>query len=248
MSRFCSAGAGFLPYLLTFKMASIDIPRQDYIRQKDEQLLATLGYKQEFKRAFTPLEVIDFWSRCSKIWLICGGLWYRLLHHWITALHSFSPFLCHPKWRRPSDGVGGELHHVYLWISLTLSSVVSRECIRIVRWHCHGRACVSCSNFWRCTYDFKFCCRLNPNPKLTALFLDLFIGFSAMEKCFMLARRVYAVRASPCKRTDFYLLDANTIGSIACVASVDWGCAVQIMATVTIGSGGSYGPTSAQLL
>ena len=44
-------------------MASVAIPRQDFIRQKDEQLLATLGYKQEFKRAFTPLEVIDFWSR-----------------------------------------------------------------------------------------------------------------------------------------------------------------------------------------
>jgi amino acid transporter len=86
------------------------------------------------------------------------------------------------------------------------------------------------------------------NPKLKALFLDLFIGFSTMEKCFMLARRMYAVRASPCKRTDFYLPDANTIGLIACVASVDWGCAVQIMATVTIGSGGSYEPTSAQLL
>ena len=45
-------------------MASI--PRQDAIRQKDEQLLATLGYKQEFKRAFTPLEVIDFRLRYPK--------------------------------------------------------------------------------------------------------------------------------------------------------------------------------------
>ena len=50
-------------------MASIDIPRRDSIRKKDEQLLATLGYKQEFKRAFTPLEVIDFWSRYPKFWL-----------------------------------------------------------------------------------------------------------------------------------------------------------------------------------
>jgi len=89
---------------------------------------------------------------------------------------------------------------------------------------------------------------LNLNPKLTALFLDLFICFSAVEKCFVLARRMYAVRVSPCKRPDFYLPDANTIGSIAGVASIDWGCAVQIMAAVTIGSGGSYEPTSAQLL
>ena len=31
--------------------------RQAAIQQADEELLATLGYKQEFKRAFTPLEV-----------------------------------------------------------------------------------------------------------------------------------------------------------------------------------------------
>jgi hypothetical protein len=31
--------------------------RKDVIRKADEELLATLGYKQEFKRAFNPLEV-----------------------------------------------------------------------------------------------------------------------------------------------------------------------------------------------
>jgi len=85
-------------------------------------------------------------------------------------------------------------------------------------------------------------------PKLTALFLDLYIGFSTVEKPFVLARWVYAVRVSPCKRPDFHLLDSNTIGSIAAVASVDWGCAVQIMAAAAISSGGSYEPTSAQIL
>ena len=149
-------------------MASVAIPRQDFIRQKDEQLLATLGYKQEFKRAFTPLEVIDFWSRYPKFWLICEGLWCLLLYHWITALHCVSPFLCHPKWRRPSDGMGGELHSIYLWISLTLSSVVGGECIRIVRWHRHGRACISCSNFWRCTYNFKFFCLSESESKINS--------------------------------------------------------------------------------
>jgi len=86
------------------------------------------------------------------------------------------------------------------------------------------------------------------NPKLTALFLDLHIGLSMVEKSFVLARWVYAVRVSSRKRPDFHLLDSNTIGSIAAVASVDWGCAIQIMAAATIASGGSYGPTSAQLL
>jgi len=34
--------------------------RKDAMRLKDEALLATLGYKQEFKRAFKPLEVRNF--------------------------------------------------------------------------------------------------------------------------------------------------------------------------------------------
>lgn len=33
------------------------LSRADEIRLADEALLADLGYKQEFKRAFTPLEV-----------------------------------------------------------------------------------------------------------------------------------------------------------------------------------------------
>lgn len=34
------------------------IHKKQAIEKADEQLLAELGYKQEFKRAFTPLEVI----------------------------------------------------------------------------------------------------------------------------------------------------------------------------------------------
>lgn len=43
-------------------------------------------------------------------------------------------------------------------------------------------------------------------------------------------------------------LDANTVGSIASVASIDWGCAVQVMAAASIGSGGTFQATDAQLL
>ena len=38
--------------------------RRDEIVGRDEELLARLGYKQEFKRAFTPLEV------CSRLHLL----------------------------------------------------------------------------------------------------------------------------------------------------------------------------------
>ncbi|CDO70392.1 hypothetical protein BN946_scf184999.g32 [Trametes cinnabarina] len=39
---------------------------------------------------------------------------------------------------------------------------------------------------------------------------------------------------------------ANTIGSVASVASIDWGCAVQITAAASIGSGQTYSATNAQ--
>ena len=37
--------------------------RKTAIKRTDEELLATLGYKQEFKRAFTPLEVFGIGFR-----------------------------------------------------------------------------------------------------------------------------------------------------------------------------------------
>ncbi|KAG6837053.1 hypothetical protein H0H93_015624 [Arthromyces matolae] len=43
------------------------------------------------------------------------------------------------------------------------------------------------------------------------------------------------------------MLDANTVGSISAVASIDWGCAVQVMAAASIGSNGAFESTSAQI-
>ncbi|KAG6374015.1 hypothetical protein JVT61DRAFT_4651 [Boletus reticuloceps] len=39
-------------------LPSTTMTRKEAIAIADEKLLAELGYKQEFKRAFTPLEVI----------------------------------------------------------------------------------------------------------------------------------------------------------------------------------------------
>lgn len=44
------------------------------------------------------------------------------------------------------------------------------------------------------------------------------------------------------------LSDSNTIGSIASIASIDWGCAVQVMAAASIGSDLDFEATSAQTL
>lgn len=44
------------------------------------------------------------------------------------------------------------------------------------------------------------------------------------------------------------IIDANTVGTVGAVASIDWGCAVQIMAAASIGSGQTFTATSAQTL
>ena len=71
-------------------MNSEGLSRKELIRQNDEALLASLGYKQEFKRAFTPLEV--WFSRlwpafsvyhCTKL----AGVRNRIFYHWAPAFH-----------------------------------------------------------------------------------------------------------------------------------------------------------------
>ena len=58
---------------------------------------------------------------------------------------------------------------------------------------------------------------------------------------------VYCCSRYPCIFADSLLrIDSNTIGNIASVASVDWGCAVQLMAAVSIGSDMTFIPTTGQ--
>ena len=42
--------------------------------------------------------------------------------------------------------------------------------------------------------------------------------------------------------------DVNTSAYVAGMASVDWGCATQLVAAVNIGSGGTFKATNAQTL
>jgi hypothetical protein len=87
-----------------------------------------------------------------------------------------------------------------------------------------------------------------PDAVLTAVFLDLLSGFSSLAQSVMLDRWMFVVSLTLSETSSHSYSDSNTIGSIASVASIDWGCAVQVMAAATIGSGGTFSPTSAQLL
>ncbi|KAG6908706.1 hypothetical protein DXG01_003639 [Tephrocybe rancida] len=127
-----------------------DINELKSTKQTDEELLASLGYKQEFKRAFTPLEVFGIaFSIIGLLPSIASVLFYTI----------------------PNGGGPAMVWGLDVRIVICFSS------------------------------------RVTLNHLIT---------------------------------------DANTIGSITGVASIDWGCAVQVMAAVNIGSGGAFEATSAQ--
>jgi hypothetical protein len=83
-------------------------------------------------------------------------------------------------------------------------------------------------------------CIFGPTPFLHRDGVIFFAGSWAVS--FLVVSLTHA-QLRLCWRTD-----ANTIGSIASVASIDWGCAVQVMAAATIGSNGSFSATAAQTL
>jgi len=72
---------------------------QNAVQLADEALLASMGYKQEFKRAFTPLEVAAFRILCEE-WVLTPelfsppGVWDSIFHHRPSSVNCLCPFLC----------------------------------------------------------------------------------------------------------------------------------------------------------
>ena len=62
------------------------------IANADDQLLAELGYKQEFKRAFTPLEVIRPFPTDLPVTdcVVSIGLWNCIQYHWLASVDCVS--------------------------------------------------------------------------------------------------------------------------------------------------------------
>lgn len=86
----------------------------------DEELLASLGYKQEFKRAFTPFEVFGIAfsiiallpSLVTRILLVLSG-------NLILRQYSIIFGLCDTLWRSCKHGVGmvGSIYfHYVCWV------------------------------------------------------------------------------------------------------------------------------------
>ncbi|OBZ74436.1 putative amino-acid permease C11D3.08c [Grifola frondosa] len=153
--------------------------RKTNIERADEELLASLGYKQEFQRAFTGLETF--------------GIAFSI----IGLLPSIASVLFY------SVPNGGPAAMVWGWL-------VASIFILLV-----GMSMAELASAAPTSGGLYFWTHSLSSPRWRNL-LAWIVGY------------------------------ANTIGSIASVASIDWGCAVQIAAAATIGSGGTFAATNAQ--
>ncbi|KAG1744393.1 amino acid/polyamine transporter I [Suillus lakei] len=154
-------------------------PPQHAVAKADEALLAELGYKQEFKRAFTPLEVFGIaFSIIGLLPSIASVLFYAVPN-------------------------GGPASMVWGWaVASLLILCVGMSMAEL------GSAAPTSGGLYFWTHSLS-------SPRCRNL-LAWIVGYS------------------------------NTIGTIASVASIDWGCAVQVMAAVSIGTGQTFTATSAQ--
>ncbi|KAF5375416.1 hypothetical protein D9615_008014 [Tricholomella constricta] len=148
-------------------------------QQADEALLASLGYKQEFKRAFTPLEVFGIaFSIIGLLPSIASVLFYAI-----------------PNGGGPAMVWGWAVASFFiLMVGMSMAELAS--------------AAPTSGGLYFWTYSLS-------SPRWRRLLCWL-VGY------------------------------ANTIGSIAAVSSIDWGCAVQIMAAASIGSNERFQGTAAQ--
>jgi len=154
---------------------------QTNIAAADEALLASLGYKQEFKREFTGLETF--------------GIAFSI----IGLLPSIASVLV------DSLPDGGAAAMVWGWL-------VASFFILLV-----GMAMAELASAAPTSGGLYFWTHSLSSPRWRNL-LAWIVGY------------------------------ANTIGSIASIASIDWGCAVQVMAAASIGSSGqSFSATSGQV-
>ncbi|KAF8890636.1 amino acid/polyamine transporter I [Infundibulicybe gibba] len=152
----------------------------DAVARADEELLAALGYKQEFKRAFTPLEVFGIaFSIIGLLPSIASVLFYAI-----------------PNGGGPAMVWGWAVASIFiLLVGMSMAELAS--------------AAPTSGGLYFWTYTLS-------SPRWRSL-LCWVVGY------------------------------ANTIGSIASVASIDWGCAVQVMAAASINSNQTFEATPGQL-
>ncbi|RPD65353.1 APC amino acid permease [Lentinus tigrinus ALCF2SS1-6] len=156
----------------------------------DAAILASLGYKQEFKRAFSPVEVF--------------GLGFSI----IGVFPSIASVLVF------AIPYGGPVALVWGWAICCFFLMFIAFAIAEL-----GSAAPTSGGLYYWTWTFA-------TPRWRNV-LSWIVGSSSLMSC------IFA--------------DSNSIGLIAGLAGVDWGCAVQVMAAVSISTDESFVPTTGQI-
>lgn len=156
------------------------MPRGEEVAKRDEELLAQLGYKQEFKREFTPLEV------------------FAVAFSFMGPLPSLASVLVY------SIPNGGPAAMVWGW--LVASAFIFTTGLSMAEL---ASAAPTAGGVYFWTHSFA-------SPRWRN-FLCWLVGY------------------------------ANVTGYIAGVAAIDWSCAVQITAAMSIGSGQTYNAANSQI-
>ncbi|TFK47661.1 amino acid transporter [Heliocybe sulcata] len=149
------------------------------VKSDDDALLESLGYKQEFKREFTPLEL------------------FGVLFSVLGPVPSFASVLVYAI---PN---GGPVTMVWGWAVCAFFLVIISLAMAEL-----GSAAPTSGGLYYWTYSLS-------SPRWRCL-LCWIVGYF------------------------------NSLSLIGSVASVDWGCAVQIMAAISIGSDETFIPTNSQ--
>jgi hypothetical protein len=129
------------------------------------------------------------------------------------------------------------------------SEVGRSQPICFMRWNVDGRIGICCTYVWRRMHTLS----QMPASILRCLRQLYFWTYSfSSPRWRNLLCWLVGCELSRCYRrhlpSTIHGADANTIGSVASVASIDWGCAIQIMAAASIGSNETFEATSAQTL
>ncbi|THH11511.1 hypothetical protein EW146_g8022 [Bondarzewia mesenterica] len=178
------------------------VPQQKTdVELADENLLATLGYKQEFQRAFTPLEVRPL-SLSSPRPLTADVLPFEKVFGIAFSIIGLLPSIASVLFYSVPNG--GPAAMVWGW-------AVASIFILLV-----GMSMAELASAAPTSGGLYFWTHSLSAPRWRNL-LAWIVGY------------------------------ANTIGSIASVASIDWGASVQVMAAASIGSDNTFTATSGQL-
>ena len=198
----------------------------------DQDVLARLGYKEEFKRDFSRVELFGLSFTIvgvvqSIAWVpVETGAWLSFFIH-----QQSCTLVLNPLWRSSRHGLGCKIQLFNPLGQCWLVLVVYMLCVPNFCRHGHGWAWLCCTNCW------------------WPLLLDIQILLSSLPKIAFMVGRMWADDLSKeIPMTDRDAPDVNTSAYIAGLASVDWGCATQLVAAINIGSGGSFKATNAQTL